>query len=139
MSQPETLLIQPSAFAVDLAWWRANARQIGEGAENVAKLTESELDDKAARFITALAKSPELWNWFGQDVLGQGGLPMMAYAASIDIDPNLKAAANATGEDPEKFVEYIPAILEIIQIVAKIIERRRNGGGRGRRGGGQGG
>jgi hypothetical protein len=129
VTESQTLLIQPSAFAVDLAWWRANARQIGQGAEQLAAMTSSELDDKAARFITALSKSPELWDWFGKDVLGQGGVPMMAYAAGATADPNLLAAARASDEKPEEFVQYIPAILEVLEIVLAIIERRRKRNG----------
>jgi hypothetical protein len=124
----ETLTIQATAVSIDLAYWRKNAVKIAETAEGVAQLTETDLDDKAARLITALAQSPKLWDWFGQDVLGQPAPPEGA-AYSFAETPQLAMAAEATEQKPEEFVEYIPAILAVLEIVMKIIERRRKRNG----------
>lgn len=121
----ETLTIQ-SAVSIDLEWIRQRAGEFGQTAEGLAKLTLfTEVDDIAARFLGALSRSPELWDWFAKDVLRQHA---DGIAFSHDAsDPMLIRAAAEAGTTPEKFVEYIPAILAIFEIVAQILKRRRGG------------
>lgn len=120
-----TLTLQ-SAVSIDVEWIRQRAGEFGQTAEGLAKLTPfTEVDDIAARFLIALSKSPVLWDWFATDIVRQHG---SGVALAMDAsDPMLLQAAEAAEVPPEKFVEYIPAILAIFEIVAQILKRRRGG------------
>lgn len=136
MNAPQMITVQTSAsFSVDDLFGI-----LEEGiplARYVASLTAPPWDDKAVELLAVVIRSQPLRDWFASllDAVSKRGgnveeLPMSAVAAP---EPQALAAAAAdAGVEKEEFIEYIPMILKVAQIILTMLEKRR-GGGRGNR------